>query len=156
MRYVSRLTTPVGEIRLAEEDGALVALRLPGEAAPEGEIRETPLLLEAAAQILAYFDGKRASFDLPLRPDGTAFRRAVWGALQKIPAGETRSYGDIARAVGKPGAARAVGSANHANPLPILIPCHRVIGANGTMVGYGGGLPLKEKLLALEVRFYRN
>jgi methylated-DNA-[protein]-cysteine S-methyltransferase len=150
------METPVGEIWLSEEDGALVAVKLPGEGAPEGEIKETPLLLEAAHQLTDYFEGRRAEFDLPLTPSGTAFQRDVWAALQKIPVGETASYGAVARAVGRPKASRAVGAANHRNPLPILIPCHRVIGANGAMVGYGGGLPLKEALLNLEERFYRE
>ncbi len=154
MRSVMRLETPVGAIWLSEEDGALSALRLPGEGAPEGEMRQTPLLREAAAQLGDYFAGRRARFDLPLAPRGTAFERAVWAALLEIPAGETATYGGVARAVGRPKAARAVGAANHKNPLPILIPCHRVIGAGGKMVGYGGGLPLKEALLGLEARHY--
>jgi methylated-DNA-[protein]-cysteine S-methyltransferase len=156
MRYVTRLTTPVGEMWLVQEGEALVALRLPGEAAPEGELRETPLLKEAAAQIKDYFAGLRATFDLPLKPEGTEFRKAVWDALQKIPAGKTASYGEIARTIGKPKASRAVGSANHFNPLPLIIPCHRVIGSGGNMVGYGGGLELKRKLLDLESQFYRG
>ncbi len=156
MRSIMRLETPVGEIWLAEEDGALVALRLPGESAPEGEPRKTPLLREAAEQLTEYFDGKRADFDLKMNPAGTAFQKEVWAALEKIPAGATMSYGGVAHAVGRPKASRAVGAANHKNPLPILIPCHRVIGAGGKMVGYGGGLPLKEELLRLEARFYRG
>ncbi len=156
MRYAIRMETPVGEIWLSEEDGALVAVRLPGEGAPEGEVRETPLLNEAARQMTEYFEGRRAAFDLPLAPSGTAFQQEVWAALQKIPAGGTASYGAVARAVGRPNASRAVGAANHKNPLPIVIPCHRVIGANGAMVGYGGGLPVKEALLNLEARFYRD
>ncbi len=153
MRYRMMLATGVGEIWLCEEDGALTRVALPGEAAPDGETRQTPLLAKAAAQLTEYFTGRRASFDLPLAPVGTEFQRAVWAALAAIPAGETRSYGDIARAVGRPKASRAVGAANHKNPLPIVIPCHRVIGTNGAMVGYGGGLKLKEKLLKLEARY---
>ena len=153
MQYRMMLATEVGEIWLCEEDGALARISLPGEAAPEGETRQTPLLIRAAAQLTEYFMGRRASFDLPLAPEGTEFQRAVWTALTAIPMGETRSYGDIARAVGRPKASRAVGAANHRNPLPIVIPCHRVIGANGAMVGYGGGLKLKEALLGLEARY---
>ena len=156
MRYAMRMDTPVGEIWLSEEDGAVTALKLPGEGAPEGEMRPTPLLLEATRQLTDYFEGRRAAFDLPLAPSGTAFQREVWAALQKIPVGETVSYGAVARTVGRPNASRAVGAANHANPLPIIIPCHRVIGANGAMVGYGGGLMLKETLLNLEERYYRE
>jgi methylated-DNA-[protein]-cysteine S-methyltransferase len=156
MRYVMRVDTPVGEMWLAQDGDALVELRLPGDAAPEGEPRETPLLKEAASQLGEYFAGRRASFDLPLKPEGTGFRRAVWAALIEIPAGKTASYGDIARAIGKPKASRAVGSANHANPLPVFIPCHRVIGSGGSLVGYGGGLDMKQKLLALEAQYYKG
>ena len=94
--------------------------------------------------------GERRSFDLPLAPAGTPFQRAVWAELRRIPYGETRSYAQIAAGIGKPGAARAVGQANHRNPLPVFIPCHRVIGASGKLSGYGGGLELKQKLLELE------
>ena len=109
-----------------------------------------PLLAEAARQLHAYFAGRLRRFDLPLDLAGTGFRRRVWMELTRIPYGETRSYQDVARAVGAPNAVRAVGAANGANPVPIVIPCHRVIGAGGKLVGYGGGLPLKRRLLALE------
>ena len=95
-------------------------------------------------------DGKRKSFDLPLKPEGTEFQKKVWNALLDIPYGETRSYKDIAVAIGNPKACRAVGMANNRNPISIIIPCHRVIGANGSLVGYGGGLPIKIELLNLE------
>ena len=156
MRYVMRVDTPVGAMWLVQDEDALVELKLPGDAAPEGEPMEAPLLRKAASQLDEYFQGKRGVFDLPLKPEGTQFRRSVWAALLKIPAGKTVSYGDIARAIGKPNASRAVGSANHNNPLPVFIPCHRVIGSGGALVGYGGGLDLKEKLLALEVKYYRG
>ncbi len=156
MRYVLRVDTPVGAMWLVQDGDALTELRLPGDAAPEGERAETPLLREAALQLSEYFEGKRALFDLPLKPVGTDFRRAVWAALLEIPAGKTASYGDIALAIGKPKASRAVGSANHANPLPVFIPCHRVIGSGGALVGYGGGLDLKQKLLALEAKYYKG
>lgn len=156
MRYIMRVDTPVGAMWLVEDGDALTGLRLPGEDAPQGEEKETPLLRKAASQLDEYFQGKRGVFDLPLKPEGTQFRRSVWAALLKIPAGKTVSYGDIARAIGKPNASRAVGSANHNNPLPVFIPCHRVIGSGGALVGYGGGLDLKEKLLALEVKYYRG
>lgn len=155
MRYMMAVETPVGEIWLVQEGDALVLLSLPGEGVPSGEIGETPLLAEAAAQIRDFFEGRRAEFDLPLDARGTPFQKAVWVELQRIPAGETRSYRDVAKAVGRPGASRAVGSANHRNPLPLLIPCHRVIGAGGELVGYGGGLPVKQRLLELEAEFYR-
>lgn len=156
MRYVLRMDSPVGEMWLVQDGDALTELRLPGDAAPEGEHAETPLLREAALQLAEYFEGKRAVFDLPLKPEGTEFRRAVWAALLDIPAGSTASYGDIALAIGKPKASRAVGSANHANPLPVFIPCHRVIGSGGALVGYGGGLDLKQKLLELEAKYYKG
>ncbi len=103
-------------------------------------------------QLREYFAGKRADFDLPLAPEGTEFQRSVWRNLQDIPYGETISYGELAKRVGNPKASRAVGAANGQNPIPIVIPCHRVIGANGKLTGFGGGLPTKEALLALETR----
>ncbi len=156
MRYTMRMETPIGEIWLCQQGEALVSLGLPGQDRPAGEAGETPLLREATSQLAAFFAGARSQFDLPLDPRGTDFQRAVWAQLLNIPAGQTRSYGDIARAVGKPQASRAVGGANNKNPLPILIPCHRVVGANGALVGYGGGLSVKERLLALEAAHYRK
>jgi len=111
---------------------------------------ETPLIKKAAAHIEEYLSGKRKRFSLPLVMHGTEFQRAVWRALQDIPYGETRSYKEIAAAIGRPKAVRAVGMANHRNPISIIIPCHRVIGHDGSLVGYGGGLPLKRRLLELE------
>ena len=104
----------------------------------------------APAQLREYFAGTRRTFDLPLAPRGTAFQQRVWAALRAIPYGETCTYGELAAAIGSPSASRAVGMANHHNPIPIVIPCHRVIGANGTLTGYAGGLEIKRKLLALE------
>jgi len=111
---------------------------------------ETPLIQKAAVQIEEYLNGKRKKFSLPLALQGTEFQMAVWQALQKIPFGETRSYKDIAASIGRPKAVRAVGMANNRNPISIIIPCHRVIGHDGKLVGYGGGLPLKQRLLELE------
>src|SRR6202012_510460 len=108
------------------------------------------LLAQARAQIEEYFAGTRRDFDLPLAPRGTAFQRSVWHALATIPFGVTTTYGEIAAAVGRPTASRAVGAANGQNPIAIVIPCHRVIGANGTLTGYGGGLPTKEWLVRHE------
>ena len=110
----------------------------------------SPLQREVDKQMKEYFEGERKEFDLPLRPEGTDFQKKVWNALLEIPFGETRSYQDIANAVGSPKACRAVGMANHQNPIIIVIPCHRVIGKSGKLVGYGGGLSMKEKLLLLE------
>ena len=115
---------------------------------------EPSQLAEAAAkQLREYFSGERKIFDLPLCPKGTAFQQKVWAALREIPYGETRSYGEIAKRIGNPKACRAVGNANNKNNILILIPCHRVIGSNGSLVGFGAGLDMKEKLLALENSF---
>ncbi len=108
------------------------------------------LMQEAARQLQTYFSGDRREFQLPLDPEGTDFQKRVWRELQAIPYGETRTYAQVARAIGAPRSVRAVGAANGANPIPIVVPCHRVIGAGGNLVGYGGGLPLKKRLLALE------
>ncbi len=107
---------------------------------------------DVIAQLEAYFAGKLEEFDVPLAPEGTPFQQKVWKHLCDIPFGETISYGELARRIGNPNASRAVGLANGTNPIPIIIPCHRVIGSNGKLTGYGGGLPIKEKLLALEKR----
>jgi methylated-DNA-[protein]-cysteine S-methyltransferase len=107
---------------------------------------------EFLRQLEEYFEGKRARFDIPLDVTGTAFQMAVWSELQRIPYGETRSYGEIAARIGKPRAARAVGMANHDNPIAVVIPCHRVVGRDGSLTGYAGGLHLKEELLSLEQR----
>ncbi len=142
--------TPVGRMALLGEGEVLTGLRLPNAPLPRIAQRETPLLAEASRQVLAYFSGQLRVFDLPLSPYGTEFRRKVWAALADIPWGETRSYAQIAAAIGSPKAVRAVGQANHHNPIPIIIPCHRVVGSNGALTGYGGGLELKQKLLELE------
>lgn len=143
--------TPFGPMVFVENDGRLCELRF-GAGFLEGEaLRETPLLQHAAMQLLEYCRGERTVFDLPMVLEGTPFQRLVWETLEKsVPYGQTVSYGELAKRCSRPGAARAVGMANHRNPLPILIPCHRVIGANGSLVGYGGGLDLKKRLLALE------
>ncbi|MCL2526026.1 MAG: methylated-DNA--[protein]-cysteine S-methyltransferase [Coriobacteriia bacterium] len=143
--------TPIGEVYLADSDGKLSGLyfeeyRLPADRCEQ----QTPLLDEAARQLDEYFAGTRNSFDLPLAPAGTDFQQAVWQALCTIPYGKTCSYGDIAARIGKPKASRAVGGANNRNPIAIIIPCHRVIGSSGKLVGYGGGLPTKIHLLKLE------
>ncbi len=151
------LDTPIGTLLIAGDDVALHRIAFPqhGRAAkPEPEWQESQRgpVAEAARQLREYFAGMRAEFDLPLAPAGTAFQRRVWRQLQEIPYGETISYGELARRVGNPKASRAVGSANGANPLPIVIPCHRVIAGDGTLGGFGGGLTTKQMLLALEVR----
>lgn len=140
--------SPVGEIQLDWEDGAVTALKN----AEAGICADAPdeLAKLVFRQLDEYFAGTRKAFDFPYRLHGTPFQKAVWAALREIPYGETRSYKDIAKAVGRPNAFRAVGMANHANPIFIAIPCHRVIGTNGSLVGYGGGLEMKKALLELE------
>lgn len=146
--------SPIGELTLAGTASTLVAVHLPGsdDARPVGEPGTTPVLARAAAQLAAYFAGERRDFDLPLAPQGTPFQQRVWDALLAIPYGAVRSYGDVARAIGRPAASRAVGAANGRNPIAIIVPCHRVIGASGQLTGYGGGLPTKRWLLEHEQR----
>lgn len=143
--------TPIGPISLIEDQGALVRLALPSEPIPVSiPAGDSPLLQAAFAELNEYFAASRQEFSLPLRAVGTPFQRAVWTELGKIPYHETRSYGEMAKRLRKPGAARAVGMACHRNPLPILIPCHRVVGADGHLTGFGGGIPMKKALLDLE------
>ena len=145
---------PTGKILLAESEGYLVRLcfeeSYKAEVVRGYERRETALIKKAASQLREYFEGKRREFDLPLRFEGTEFQKKVWAALLTIPYGETRSYGEIAAQVGNPKGPRAVGMANNRNPIAIICPCHRVIGADGRLVGFGGGLPAKEYMLRLE------
>ena len=145
--------SPIGALSLVEENGALVEVRwnfdLPRDAAPMA-LPSTPLLRQAAAELAAYFAGALREFTVPLAPKGTPFQQKVWAALREIPYGETRSYKEIAAMVGNEKACRAVGMANNRNPLPIFIPCHRVVGADGKLVGYAGGLDVKTFLLNLE------
>lgn len=151
MKHVWMYDTVLGQVAIAEESGRVTNLFFSGEHVPmEMQRKETDTLKKAADQLREYLQGKRMAFDVPLAPEGTAFQKKVWEALIKIPYGETSSYGKLAKDIGKPGAARAVGLANNRNPIPVIIPCHRVIGADGSLVGYGGGLPMKDRLLALE------
>ena len=149
--------TPIGTLRVVADDGGIERIDLPNAAAGEPDPawrsqRRPPAgpLREAKRQLREYFAGARRGFDLPLSPAGTAFQRRVWDELRRIPYGETISYGELARRIGRPTASRAVGAANGRNPLAIVVPCHRVIGADGALTGYGGGLPVKEALLAHE------
>ena len=148
MRTYAHMSSPVGRLTVVSDERGLCSIafgrRSPdGRHDPEGNAR-------TLTQLREYFSGDRRAFDLRLALSGTAFQLAVWSVLRDIPYGETRSYGEIAAAVGKPGAARAVGMANHANPIPIVVPCHRVIGHDGRLTGYGGGLDTKARLLHLE------
>lgn len=154
MRYYDHLDTPIGPLLLVGDDAALVEIGLPrrgiAQAAPEDATASKSKLHAAARELDEYFAGTRQQFDVPLRPSGTPFQLEVWGALLAIPYGETTSYAEIARRIRRPRAVRAVGAANGANPLSIIVPCHRVIGSHGDLTGYGGGLPAKRWLLAHE------
>jgi len=146
------LSTPIGTLRLVSDGAALVAIEFEhrhGQSTGDFE-RSDPVLDRVATQLREYFSGRRQRFDLPLAPRGTAFQRSVWAALERIPHGQLRSYGDIARAIRRPTAARAVGAANRRNPLPIVVPCHRVVGSDGSLTGFAGGLEVKRRLLELE------
>ncbi len=151
----SRIESPVGELLLVADDAALRVIefrnpRHPIKASPQWREGDNAVMREAARQLAAYFRNALRHFDLPLAPQGTAFQQSVWRTLAGIPYGDTISYGELARRVGKPTAMRAVGAANGRNPLPIVLPCHRVIGADGSLTGFGGGLPTKQFLLTLE------
>jgi methylated-DNA-[protein]-cysteine S-methyltransferase len=156
--FMDMLDTPIGTLVLAADAEGLRHIEFPSNRHPVSRAEWVPGAEGAAAEILAmtsqqlreYFDGVRRDFDLPLMPRGTEFQLQVWRALATIPFGATWSYGELARAIGKPDAMRAVGAANGRNPLPIVLPCHRVIGADGSLTGFGGGLPIKEALLRLE------
>jgi methylated-DNA-[protein]-cysteine S-methyltransferase len=168
--YVTTLESPCGPLFCAvDESGAVVRIdfvnpregrqprepqEITGRMLDEGiEVVEDPArTAELRGQLAQYFAGERREFDLRLAPEGTPFERSVWEELRRIPFGETRSYGEIAQAIGRPGAARAVGRANGANPIPIVVPCHRVIGSDGSLTGFGGGLEAKSRLLEIEGR----
>jgi len=156
MRYSTSVATPLGTFRVSCDDQGLTEIILPGTncTTPEDETvmaKAPPALLQLAAkQIIEYCKGRRTIFDLPLSVNGTVFQQQVWDIIHHIPYGQTMSYGEIAKQLGSTGKARAVGGAAHANKLPLVIPCHRVIGSNGTLTGFAGGLELKESLLHLE------
>ena len=152
--FYKEMQSPVGKLKLVASSKALVAV-LWEEERPNRVKLDTmnldpqhPILIEAERQLSEYFAGKRIQFDLPLQPDGTEFQKKVWQALRDIPFGKTKSYLDVARAVGSPDASRAVGAANGKNPLSIVVPCHRVVGANGALTGFAGGLETKAALLS--------
>jgi methylated-DNA-[protein]-cysteine S-methyltransferase len=156
--HYSTISAPIGDLTLVSEgDAAIVGLYFAnhrgGSSAVDTAWTEdggVPILQEATKQLDEYFAGTRTTFDLPLRPIGTAFQLVVWEQLRQIPFGETISYGELARRVGNPAASRAVGMANGRNPISIIVPCHRVIGADGSLTGFGGGVDVKRKLLELE------
>ena len=150
----AHLPSPLGPLLLVSDSSGLRQINFPRDGAPafaDPSWQENlSVFAETIRQLRAYFAGELESFRLALVPQGTPFQQRVWSELCKIPYGETISYGELAGRIGNPNASRAVGLANGSNPIPIVIPCHRVIGANGKLTGYGGGLPIKEKLLALE------
>lgn len=137
-------------LRLVSGEGGLRAIEFEPRKPMEGEAQGNSILTETERQLRAYFAGDLREFAIPLDLAGTPFQQRVWRELLNIPYGQTRSYSRVARDIGAPAAVRAVGAANGANPVPIIVPCHRVVGANGKLTGYGGGLPLKQRLLALE------
>ncbi len=153
--YHHTVDTPIGGLLLVGDEDALCGVhfqdgkRGPTKPAQEWERSEKPFR-EVVRQLKAYFAGKLTEFDLPLAPQGTEFQLKVWQTLRTIPYGETWSYGELARRIRRPHAPRAVGAANGQNPIPVIVPCHRVIGADGSLTGFGGGLPIKQTLLALE------
>jgi methylated-DNA-[protein]-cysteine S-methyltransferase len=156
--FYKEVESPLGKLKLVASADALVGVLWEGEGFDRPRLDAQkfeghhPILAEAELQLSEYFAGRRTDFELPLEPRGTEFQKKVWRNLRRIPFGTTRSYVDIARAIGSPRACRAVGAANGKNPLPIVVPCHRVVGANGALTGFGGGLETKAKLLALEAR----
>jgi methylated-DNA-[protein]-cysteine S-methyltransferase len=154
--FFSYLDSPLGPLLAVRDDTALTGLHLPAGRRPvtpgSSWTRDDAGFGDERDQLAAYFAGDRQEFDLELNPVGTGFERTVWAALRTIPYGETTSYGAIATALGHPDAARAVGRANGRNPIPIIVPCHRVIGADGSLTGYGGGLPAKRWLLSHEAQ----
>jgi len=154
--FYKTMQTPVGRLKLVAGDRGLAAILWEKEdpkhagLIPLADDENHPVLLEAERQLGDYFAGKLETFSIPLDPVGTAFQKEVWDALATIPFGETRSYAQIARQIGRPKAVRAVGAANGKNPLPIVVPCHRVIGSNGKLTGFAGGLEMKASLLEIE------
>ncbi|SDJ54963.1 methylated-DNA--[protein]-cysteine S-methyltransferase [Streptomyces indicus] len=156
MRTHTVIDSPYGPLTLVATDGILSGLYMTAQRhRPAEETFGAPddtAFAPAVEQLTAYFAGERTTFDLPLHLDGTDFQRTVWAELLKIPYGETRTYGELAEALGNPAASRAVGLANGKNPIGIIVPCHRVVGANGSLTGYGGGLDRKRRLLDFERR----
>jgi len=156
--FYKKIKSPIGELKLVASSNALVAVLWEPERRNRVKLDtpklapEQPILLETERQLSEYFAGKRTQFDLPLEPDGSEFQKKVWQALRQIPFGRTQSYLNLAKAVGSPRASRAVGAANAKNPLSIIVPCHRVVGTNGSLTGFAGGLHAKAMLLALETR----
>ncbi len=155
MKKTYAFETKIGLISVTELNEAIVAISF-GHQKDDQKVQETPLLCQAARQIREYLEGERKKFDLPCQAQGSAFQKKVWEILKAIPYGETWTYQQVAQKAGNAKAARAVGMANHHNPLPIVIPCHRVIGSNGRLTGYAGGLAIKKSLLELESQYKKS
>jgi methylated-DNA-[protein]-cysteine S-methyltransferase len=156
--FYKEMESPVGKLKLVARSNALLAVLWERERPNRIKLpklsldTQQPILLEAERQLREYFSGARTEFDLPLEPNGSEFQKKVWRALREIPFGQTRSYLQLAKTLGSPKAVRAVGAANGKNPLSIVVPCHRVIGADGSLTGFAGGLDVKAQLLALEAK----
>ena len=152
MRYIWYYETPIGKLGIAQEDEAISHILFDGDMRLDDyEKKETKIIQKTANQLNSYFHGELKEFDIPLLLNGTPFQKQVWQALMEIPYGQTCSYKDVAEKIGNPKAVRAVGLANNKNKIPIIIPCHRVIGTNGKLVGYAGGLKVKQQLIELEI-----
>ena len=158
MKYIKYVDFKLGKIGIVEENGKIVKIVIINKNDENNKNvddfieKDTKLLVKAKDELEEYFEGKRKEFDLPLKQEGTEFQEKVWNALSKIPYGETRTYKEIAKMIGNEKASRAVGMANNKNNIPIIIPCHRVIGSNGKLVGYALGLDMKQYLLDLEIK----
>lgn len=151
MKKIFYYETEIGKIGIVQNNEKITNIYTSDKLPSEGiEVIETPLIIEAANQLKDYLSGKRKSFDFPIDPKGTEFQKKVWKELQNTPYGETLSYKDIAERIGNPKASRAIGMANNKNPILIIIPCHRIIGKNGSLVGYAAGLDMKKQLLDME------
>lgn len=150
MKYTLYMQSSIGLIGISESDGLITELFLEKDVRKGAGGQKTSLLEKAEKQLTEYLSGSRKKFELPLGAEGTEFQKSVWHALREIPYGETRSYKEVAKMIGNPNASRAVGMANNKNPLLIVTPCHRVVGADGKLVGYAAGLDIKEKLLDME------
>lgn len=150
MTHYQLLETPLGQLRLVSDGTALVRIEFPDQHGSDGEAKTDAVLQQCELQLREYFAGERQTFQLPLAAQGTEFQQQVWAALRAIPFGELRSYRDIADGIGNRKAVRAVGAANGKNPIPIIVPCHRVIGSDGSLTGFAGGLAAKQLLLQLE------
>ena len=150
MMWHAYAASPIGDLLLIAAGEGLLEVHFPPATPPATSMPDDARLAPVIRQLDEYFAGTRTQFDVPLALRGTPFQIEVWRALQRIPYGETRTYAAIAREIGRPAATRAVGAANGANPIPIIVPCHRVIGSNGSLTGFGGGIDVKRRLLALE------